>query len=149
VGYYTYIKLVINKKLFKEMKKMINLGLLLIRLVIGLTFMGHGTQKLFGWFGGHGLNGTAGWLESIGVKPGVLMAFLAGAGELVGGLLFAAGVLTPVGAALIVITMLVSIITVHGKNGYWSTEGGFEYNLVLIAVAIGVALIGPGAYSLF
>ncbi|WCK54091.1 DoxX family protein [Aneurinibacillus sp. Ricciae_BoGa-3] len=128
---------------------MINLGLLLIRLVIGVTFMGHGTQKLFGWFGGHGLKGTAGWLESIGVKPGVLMAFLAGAGEFVGGLLFAAGVLTPVGAALIIITMLVAIFTVHGKNGYWATEGGFEYNLMLIAVALGVALIGPGAYTLF
>jgi putative oxidoreductase len=128
---------------------MLNLGLLIIRLVIGLTFMGHGAQKLFGWFGGHGLKGTAGWMESIGAKPGVLMAFLAGAGELIGGLLFAAGVLTPVGAALIVITMLVSIFTVHGKNGYWATEGGFEYNLTLIAVAIGVALIGPGSYVLF
>ncbi|WP_027417609.1 DoxX family protein [Aneurinibacillus terranovensis] len=128
---------------------MINLGLLLIRLVIGLTFMGHGAQKLFGWFGGYGLKGTGGWLESIGVKPGVLMAFLAGAGELVGGILFAAGVLTPVGAFLIVVTMLVAIFTVHGKNGYWATENGFEYNLILIAVAIGVALIGPGAYILF
>lgn len=126
-----------------------NLGLLIIRLVVGLTFAGHGTQKLFGWFGGHGLKGTAGWLESIGAKPGMLMAILAGAGELVGGLLLAAGVLTPIGAALIVITMLVSIFTVHGKNGYWATEGGFEYNLVLIAVAIGVALIGPGSYVLF
>jgi putative oxidoreductase len=128
---------------------MINLGLLIIRLVVGLTFAGHGTQKLFGWFGGAGLKGTAGWLESIGAKPGMLMAILAGAGELVGGLLFAAGVLTPIGAGLIVITMLVSIFTVHGKNGYWATEGGFEYNLVLIAVAIGVALIGPGSYVLF
>ncbi|MMZ53268.1 putative oxidoreductase MhqP [compost metagenome] len=110
--------------------------------------MGHGAQKLFGWFGGHGLKGTAGWLESIGVKPGVLMAFLAGAGELVGGLLFAAGFLTPVGALLIVVTMLVAIFTVHGKNGYWATESGFEYNAILIAVAIGVALIGPGSYAL-
>ncbi|MBN6185752.1 DoxX family protein [Aneurinibacillus sp. BA2021] len=128
---------------------MMSLGLLLIRLVIGLTFVGHGAQKLFGWFGGHGLKGTAGWLESIGIKPGVLMAFLAGAGELVGGLLFAAGVLTWAGAALIVITMLVAIMTVHGKNGYWVTGDGFEYNLVLIAVAVGVALIGPGSYVLF
>ncbi|CEH30342.1 oxidoreductase [Aneurinibacillus migulanus] len=125
-----------------------SVGLLIIRLVIGLTFVGHGAQKLFGWFGGHGLKGTAGWLESIGVKPGVLMAFLAGAGELVGGLLFAAGFLTPVGALLIVVTMLVAIFTVHGKNGYWATESGFEYNAILIAVAIGVALIGPGSYAL-
>ncbi|BAU28639.1 putative oxidoreductase [Aneurinibacillus soli] len=127
---------------------MMNAGLLLIRLIIGVTFMGHGAQKLFGWFGGYGLKGTGGWLESIGVKPGVLMAFLAGASELVGGALFAAGLLTPIGAALIVITMLVAIFTVHGKNGYWVTQDGFEYNLILIAVAVGVALIGPGAYAM-
>ncbi|HEU4965425.1 MAG TPA: DoxX family protein [Bacilli bacterium] len=126
-----------------------NLGLLIIRLIIGLTFAGHGAQKLFGWFGGHGLKGTGGWLESIGVKPGVLMALLAGLAELLGGLAFAAGVLVPWAAAAIVLTMLVAIFTVHGKNGYWSTQNGFEYNLALIAVAIGVALIGPGAYVLF
>jgi putative oxidoreductase len=126
-----------------------NLGLLIIRLVVGLLFAGHGTQKLFGWFGGYGLKGTGGWLDSIGVKPGVLMAFLAGAGELLGGLLFASGVFTWIGAALIVITMLVAIFTVHGKNGLWVTQNGIEYNVVLIAIAVGVALIGPGAYVLF
>ncbi|MBX6352880.1 MAG: DoxX family protein [Thermoflavifilum sp.] len=123
-------------------------GLLVIRLIVGLTFAGHGTQKLFGWFGGHGLKGTGGWLESIGVKPGILMALVAGLAEFIGGLLFAAGLWLPVAAALIVITMLVAIFTVHGKNGYWITQNGFEYNLVLIAVAIGVALIGPGVYAL-
>ncbi|MFD2369512.1 DoxX family protein [Brevibacillus sp. GCM10020057] len=128
---------------------MMDLGLLLIRLVIGLTFAAHGTQKLFGWFGGYGLKGTGGWLESIGVKPGVLMALLAGLGELVGGLLFAAGVGTWIGAILIALTMLVAIVKVHGPNGYWATQNGYEYNLALIAVAIGVALIGPGAYVLF
>jgi putative oxidoreductase len=126
-----------------------NIGLLIIRLVVGLLFMGHGTQKLFGWFGGYGLKGTGGWLESIGVKPGVLAALLAGLAELIGGALFAAGVFTPLGAALIVVTMLVAIITVHGKNGLWATSNGFEYNLVLIALAVGIALIGPGAYVLF
>ncbi|TRY24194.1 DoxX family protein [Brevibacillus sp. LEMMJ03] len=128
---------------------MIDLGLLIIRLVVGLTFVGHGAQKLFGWFGGYGLKGTGGWLESIGLKPGVTMALLAGLGELVGGLLFAAGVGTWVGALLIALTMLVAIVKVHGANGYWATQNGYEYNLVLIAVAIGVALIGPGAYVLF
>ena len=126
-----------------------DLGLLLIRLVIGLLFVGHGAQKLFGWFGGYGLKGTGGWLESIGMRPGVLMAFLAGAGEVLGGLLFAAGVYTWIGAALITITMLVAIFTVHGRNGLWSTSNGMEYNLVLIAAAIGVALTGPGAYVRF
>lgn len=128
---------------------MMDTGLLIIRLVVGILFIGHGAQKLFGWFGGYGLKGTGGWLESIGLKPGVLMAFLAGAGELIGGLLFAAGVFTWAGAALITITMLVATFTVHWKNGLWSAQNGFELNLVLIAVAIGVALIGPGAYTLF
>ena len=127
---------------------MMNLGLLIIRLVVGLTFAGHGTQKLFGWFGGYGPKGTGGWMESIGIKPGVLMAVLAGLSELIGGLLFAAGLLTPVGAALIVVTMLMAIVKVHGPNGYWVTSNGYEFNLALIAVAIGVALIGAGTYSL-
>jgi putative oxidoreductase len=127
---------------------MMNVGLLMIRLVIGLTFMGHGAQKLFGWFGGHGLKGTGGWLESIGIKPGVTMALLAGLGEFVGGALFAAGFLTPAASALIAITMLVAIVKVHGPNGYWVTQNGFEYNLILLVVAIGVALIGPGQYAL-
>ncbi|RXT13686.1 DoxX family protein [Ammoniphilus sp. CFH 90114] len=127
---------------------MMDLGLLIIRLVIGVTFMGHGAQKLFGWFGGYGPKGTGGWMESIGIKPGVQMAILAGLSELVGGLLFASGLLTPVGAFLIASTMVVAILKVHGQNGYWSDKGGFEYQLVLIAVVIGVALIGAGSYSI-
>ncbi len=126
----------------------IAIGLLILRLVAGLSFMAHGAQKLFGWFGGHGLKGTGGWMESLGLKPGVLMAVMAGAGEFIGGLLFAAGLITPLGATLIVVTMIMAIVTVHGKNGYWSTANGYEYNLLLIAVAVGVALIGAGDYSL-
>jgi putative oxidoreductase len=128
---------------------MASIGLFIIRLVVGLTFAGHGTQKLFGWFGGHGLKGTGGFFESIGIRPGVTMAFLAGVSELVAGLLFAAGVWVPVAAALIVLTMLVAIVKVHGQNGFWITEGGIEYNVILIAVAVGVALTGPGEYVLF
>ncbi|MEW9700086.1 DoxX family protein [Paenibacillus sp. SI8] len=124
------------------------LGLLIIRLVIGLTFAAHGTQKVFGWFGGYGPKGTGGFFESIGIKPGVLMAVLAGLAEIAGGLLFAAGLWTIAGAALIVLTMLVAIIKVHGKNGYWVTANGIEYNVALIVIAIGVALIGAGDYSL-
>jgi putative oxidoreductase len=126
----------------------VSLGLLIIRLVVGLTFMGHGCQKLFGWFGGHGLKGTGGWMESIGIRPGILMALLAGLSELVGGFLFAAGVLMPVASVLIAVTMLVAIFKVHGQNGYWITSNGFEYNLVLIVVAIGIGLIGGGDYTL-
>jgi putative oxidoreductase len=126
---------------------MIDLGLLVIRLVIGVLFIGHGAQKLFGWFGGHGLKGTGGWFESIGMKPGVTMALLAGLAELVGGLLFALGLLTPLAAILIAATMFMAIVKVHGQNGLWATSNGYEYNLTLLAVAIGVALIGPGQYA--
>lgn len=125
----------------------IALGLLIIRLVVGLSFMAHGAQKLFGWFGGYGPKGTGGWMESIGIKPGVAMAVMAGLMEFVGGALFAAGLGTVFASLLIVMTMVVAIVKVHGQNGYWATAGGYEYNLLLIAIAVGVALTGAGAYS--
>lgn len=127
---------------------MMHIGLLIIRLVVGLTFVGHGAQKLFGWFGGYGLKGTGGWFESIGLKPGTTMALLAGLAEFVGGLLFALGLFTPFAAFLIAATMIVAIVKVHAPNGFWVTQNGFEYNLVLIAVVVGIALIGAGDYSL-
>ncbi|MED4226575.1 DoxX family protein [Neobacillus cucumis] len=127
---------------------MLNIGLLIIRLVVGLLFVGHGAQKLFGWFGGYGLKGTGGWFESIGMKPGVTMALFAGLAELLGGILFAIGLLTPLAAIMIAGTMVMAIVKVHGANGLWATANGYEYNLTLIAVAIGVALIGPGQYAL-
>ncbi|WP_223590229.1 DoxX family protein [Neobacillus bataviensis] len=127
---------------------MMNIGLLIIRLVIGLLFVGHGAQKLFGWFGGYGLKGTGGWFESIGMKPGVTMALIAGLTEFVGGILFALGLLTPVAGILIAGTMAMAIIKVHAPNGLWITSNGYEYNLTLLGVAIGVALTGPGKYAL-
>ena len=127
---------------------MMNAGILLIRLVIGITFMGHGAQKLFGWFGGHGIKETGGFFESIGIKPGVTMALLAGLAELLGGAMFALGLLTPFASLLIVLTMVIAIVKVHGQNGYWVTENGYEYNFMLIVVAIGIALIGPGQYAI-
>lgn len=127
---------------------MINIGLLIIRLVIGVLFIGHGAQKLFGWFGGYGLKGTGGWFESIGMKPGVTMALFAGLAEFIGGILFALGLLTPLAGILIAGTMLMAIIKVHAPNGLWSTANGYEYNLTLLVVAIGIALIGPGQYAL-
>jgi putative oxidoreductase len=127
-----------------------NLGLLLIRVIIGFTFVGHGSQKLFGWFGGGGPTGTAEWFKSAGIAPGRrVWAIIAGVFEFVGGLLFGTGVLTAVGAALISIIMLDAIITVHARNGYWIDKNGFEYNLVLIAAVVGVAMIGPGDYVLY
>ncbi|WP_205174220.1 DoxX family protein [Bacillus pakistanensis] len=127
---------------------MASLGLLIIRVVVGLTFAAHGTQKLFGWFGGHGLQGTGGFFESIGIKPGRTMALMAGMSELVAGLLLALGLLTPIAALLFVVTMLVAMVKVHFPNGYWATSNGYEYNLLLIVVAVGIALIGAGSYSL-
>lgn len=127
---------------------MLDIGLLIIRLVIGALFIGHGAQKLFGWFGGYGLKGTGGWFESIGMKPGVTMALFAGLAELIGGILFALGLLTPLAGIMIAGTMLMAIVKVHAPNGLWATSNGYEYNLTLLAVAIGIALIGAGQYSL-
>ncbi|QHE50813.1 DoxX family protein [Pontibacillus sp. HMF3514] len=127
---------------------MMSVGLLIIRLAVGLTFVGHGAQKLFGMFGGHGLKGTGGFFDSIGIKPGYTMALLAGLFEFIGGGLFALGLLTPLGALFIVLTMLGAIVKVHAPNGYWNTAQGYEYNFILIVIAIGVALIGAGSYSL-
>lgn len=127
---------------------MLNIGLFIIRLVIGLLFIGHGTQKLFGWFGGYGLKGTGGWFESIGMKPGVTMAVIAGLAEFIGGILFTLGFLTPLAGILMAGTMLMAIVKVHAPNGLWATANGYEFNLTLLAVAIGVALIGPGQYAL-
>ncbi|MGG4553989.1 DoxX family protein [Paenibacillus humicus] len=127
---------------------MLDVGLLLIRLVVGLLFIGHGAQKLFGMFGGYGPKGTGGWMESIGIKPGVLVAVLAGLMEFVGGLLFTLGFLMPLAAALIALAMLGAIVKVHFKNGLWSTANGYEYPLVLLVVAIAMALTGAGHISL-
>lgn len=95
-----------------------------------------------------GLTGTGQWMESLGLKPGKLMAFLAGLAELIGGLLLAMGSLLPIAATLLIVTMLVAIITVHRKNGYWVTQNGFEYPLILIVVILAVTLIGPGSYAI-
>jgi putative oxidoreductase len=125
------------------------LGLLVLRLVVGLLFMGHGAQKLFGMFGGHGLAGTAGFFEQgLGLKPGKVHATGAGAAEFFGGLLLALGLLTPFAAAALIATMAVAIATVHFSKGLWSTEGGYEYNAVLMAVAFAVTAVGPGNWSL-
>ncbi|MFC4618900.1 DoxX family protein [Camelliibacillus cellulosilyticus] len=127
-----------------------DLGLLIIRLVVGITFIGHGVQKLFGWAGGPGPTGMGQWLETLGIKTGSkIWGIVAGIFELVGGILFTIGFWTPLGAALIIVIMIDAILLVHAKNGYWTQNGGYEYNVVLIAVVIGVSLIGPGDYVLF
>ncbi len=128
---------------------MFHLGLLIIRLAFGISFAIHGCQKLFGWFGGHGIKGNAQFFESIGLRPGVLLVVMAGLGELLGGLLFAVGIFMPLAALLMIGTMIVAIIRVSAKNGFDITKGGYEYNLAIIAAALGVLLTGPGNYVLF
>lgn len=103
---------------------------------------------MFGWFGGYGPKGTGGWFESIGVKPGVFAAVAIGIVEFVGGILFAAGLLTPVVAILLAFTMVGAIVKVHAKNGFWNTSNGYEFNLVLIAILIAVAFSGAGSLSI-
>ena len=124
------------------------LALLVLRVVVGALFFGHGTQKLFGWFGGHGPAGTGQFFESIGMKPGRAMAYAAGAAEAIGGLLIAFGLFMPAAAAMIISVMAVAIWTVHRTNGLWVTDNGYEYPLVLIAVAFAFAGIGAGEWSL-
>src|SRR5579859_2335848 len=124
------------------------LGLTLLRTIVGLLFVGHGTQKLFGWFGGHGPEGTGQFFESLGLRPGRKHAMAAGAAEAGGGALLTLGFLTPAAAAAIIGTMATAIRTVHLKNGPWATNGGYEYNLVLIAIMVALADLGPGDVSL-
>jgi putative oxidoreductase len=124
------------------------IGRLLLRLAVGGFFVGHGTQKLFGWFGGHGLEATANAFESMGIRPGRRNAIAAGVAEAGGGALLAAGLATPLAASALTATMVTAIEKVHAKNGPWVTSGGYEYNVVLIAAALALAETGPGPISL-
>jgi len=123
------------------------IGPVLLRLTTGLILATHGAQKLFGWFGGPGLDATSQFFETIGFLPGRRHALMAGLAEMVGGLLLALGLFTPIGAALICSVMLVAV-TVHMKNGFLAQNGGYEYAIVLCVVALSVVFTGPGAFSL-
>jgi putative oxidoreductase len=125
-----------------------DIGLLLLRLVVGLTLAAHGGQKLFGWFGGPGLDGTGQFFTMLGFPPGRRHALMAGLGETGGGLLLALGLLTPAAAALIFSVMLVAVLSVHIKKGFFGQNGGYEYNLVLATAALALAFTGPGRLSL-
>jgi putative oxidoreductase len=113
------------------------LGLFLLRITVGLTLAAHGAQKLLGWFGGYGIAGTAGWLESVGFRPGRRHAILAGVTEIGGGLLLAIGLATPLAAAIVASVMF-----------FFVTSGGVEYNVVLGVAALAIAFTGPGALSI-
>jgi putative oxidoreductase len=120
-------------------------GLLVLRLVLGITFMLHGAQKLFGMFGGPGIGGFAESVARLGLPgPPALWAYLAAGSEFFGGLAVLLGVLTEFGAAAIAATMIVAIWKVHGPNGFFSTQRGYEYNLMILAVCAALILAGPG-----
>jgi putative oxidoreductase len=124
-----------------------NAGLLLIRLVVGLGLAAHGSQKLFGWFGGGGIDGTAVGMEKMGYLPARRNAYAAGLTEVVGGALLAVGLATPLAAA-IVIGVMVNAGLVHLRGGFFLTNGGYEYTLTIGVVAATLALTTAGRWSL-
>jgi putative oxidoreductase len=119
-----------------------------LRVGAGVIFAAHGTQKLFGWFGGYGLEGTGGWMASIGIEPGVLMAALAGGAEFFGGLLLIVGLLVRPAAVVLAITMIVAIVAVHLQNGLFMSNNGYEFGLALLVISVGLAIRGAGSISL-
>jgi putative oxidoreductase len=123
-----------------------DLALLAMRVIVGIVFVFHGSQKLFGLFGGYGISGTAGWMESIGIPMPTVSATLAGATEFLGGLAFITGFFQPLLALPLAFTMLVASFTAH--SGFDSAKGGMEYPLTLAIVALGLGALGPGRYAL-
>lgn len=124
------------------------LGRLILRLAVGGFFVGHGTQKLFGWFGGYGPDGTGQFFESLGLRPGKRHALAAGAAEAGGGALLALGAATPIAASVLTATMLTAINRAHLSKGPWVTDGGYEYPVVLIGAVLALAETGPGSPSI-
>lgn len=119
-----------------------------LRLPVGLTFMAHGAQKLFAWFGGYGLEGTGQWMASIGLEPGYYMALMAGSAEFFGGLALVFGFLVRPAAAMLAVTMLVAIFSVHFVNGLFMSNNGYEFALALLAVSVSLVVSGAGNLSL-
>ncbi len=126
----------------------VDVGLLLLRVLVGVTFSLHGFQKLFGWFGGGGLEGTAAWFRSLGFGDGRASAVMAGGAEIAGGLGLALGLLTPVAAAVMIGAMTTAAFVNNADGGFWSVSKGWELNGYLIVVATALAVTGPGRYSL-
>jgi putative oxidoreductase len=124
------------------------LGLLIIRLVLGLTVAAHGAQKLFGWFGGSGLEGFGKVMERLDIRPARPFALLAGLGEFGGGLFVALGFLSPMGPLIVIGAMAVAILTVHLSKGFFNSSGGYEFPLLIFATSLALSIMGPGPYSL-
>ncbi|AXO87875.1 DoxX family protein [Pseudomonas parafulva] len=123
-------------------------GVSLLRVLVGFIFMAHGAQKLFGWFGGYGLEGTGQWMESIGLAPGYLMAMLSGSAEFFGGLGLLLGLLARPAALVLSATLVVAIFTVHISNGLFMANNGYEFALALMAGTLAILLEGAGRVSL-
>lgn len=132
----------------KTLSTRASLAPLALRIPAGIIFMAHGAQKLFGWFGGHGLQGTAQWMASIGLEPGYLMALAAGGVEFLGGLALLVGLLTRPAALALAFTMLVAIFSVHVTNGLFMSNNGYEFALSLLAITVALAVSGAGSASL-
>ena len=124
------------------------LGSLALRIPVGIVLAAHGAQKLFGWFGGYGLEGTGQWMASIGLAPGYLMALLAGSAEFFGGLALILGLLTRPAAAISAFTMLVAIFAVHISHGLFISNNGYEFALTLFAATLALTIQGSGSYAL-
>lgn len=125
----------------------VDLGLLVLRAIVGVVFAMHGMQKLFGWFGG-GFEGTARWFSSLGFGDGRVAAAMAGGSEVLGGLGLAAGFLTPLAALAMIGTMTTAALVNNADNGFWSANKGWELNLYLIVIPVAVTITGPGRWSL-
>ncbi|MBX3635280.1 MAG: DoxX family protein [Rubrivivax sp.] len=122
-------------------------GALALRVPVGIIFAAHGAQKLFGWFGGYGLEGTGQFFGSIGLAPGYLMALLAGAAEFFGGLALVFGLLVRPAAAALAFAMLVTVFAVHLGSGFFADKGGYEYALALFAASLSLLFTGGGRYA--
>ena len=120
---------------------------LVLRIPVGIILIAHGGQKLFGLFGGYGLEGTGQWMDSVGIHPGYLMALLAGSAEFFGGLALLFGLLVRPAAAAVAFTMLVAIFSVHISKGLFMANNGYEYALALLAVTVALLMSGAGRLS--
>lgn len=138
----------VRKLLGNVFSSKVGLSMLMVRVCVGLTFMAHGSQKLFGFFGGGGLAGTAKYMSSLGLEPGVLMALLSGSSEFFGGMFFILGFLVRPAAISLFITMIVAIATVHIGNGFFIQKSGFEYAFILAIVCVLILIQGAGKWSL-
>lgn len=136
-----------NTFLNKLLKTNAGWGALALRIPVGIIFVAHGAQKLFGWFGGYGLEGTGQWMDSIGLSPGYLMALLAGGAEFLGGLALIIGLLVRPASAALAFAMLIAIFSVHFQNGLFMSNNGYEFGLALLAASVSLLFSGAGRAS--